>query len=158
MFVENYRVENLESLMAGGDANPIPYPKLSEQDWRAWRAFLPVRSRTLEKREARNLSREGLRLSEGMPYSVAAEVQKASAYFEKVEVWRKRAVDKDPIAVGVIGNDRYLISRWGMDQLIPFETIKKSMPLILAWNYATHPITFAAGAASLSYMLWGILS
>jgi hypothetical protein len=157
MFVENYRVENAQSLMAGGDATPIPYPKISEQDWRAWRAFLPVRSRSLEKKEARNLSREGLRVSEGMPYSVATEIQKASAYFDKVEVWRKRAVDKDPIAVGLLAGDRYLVARWGMDQLIPFETIKRSMPLIVAWNYATHPITFVAGAAGLTYMIWGIL-
>jgi hypothetical protein len=157
MFVENYRNENIQSLMAGGDATPIPYPKVSDQDWRAWRAFLPVRSRTLDKKDARNLSPESLRLSEGMPYTVAKEIQKASEYFDKVEVWRKRAIDKDPIAVGLLGSDRYLVARWGMDQLIPFDTIKKSMPLILAWNYATHPLSLIGASFGLSYLVWGVL-
>jgi hypothetical protein len=157
MFVENYRIENAQSLMAGGDATPIPYPKLSEQDWRAWRAFLPVRSRTFDKKAARNLSPESLRLSEGMPYGVTTEIQKASDYFDKVEVWRKRAVDKDPIAVGLLGSERYLVARWGMDQLIPFNTIKRSMPLIFAWNYATHPLSLIAASVGLSYFVWGVL-
>jgi hypothetical protein len=157
MFVENYRFENVQSLMAGGDAMPIPYPRVSDQDWRAWRAFLPVRSRSLDKKDARSVSPESLRLSEGMPYSVAKELQKASEYFDKVEVWRKRAIDKDPIVVGLLGNDRYLVARWGMDQLIPFETLKRSMPLILAWNAVTHPITLIGGMVGFSYLVWGIL-
>ena len=32
MFVENYRRKDGEWLMAGGDATPIPYPKLSAED------------------------------------------------------------------------------------------------------------------------------
>jgi BON domain len=34
MFVENYRRENAESMMAGGESSPLPYPKISDGDWR----------------------------------------------------------------------------------------------------------------------------
>ena len=36
MFVENYRQENAESIMAGGDATPSAYLIISAQDWRVW--------------------------------------------------------------------------------------------------------------------------
>lgn len=48
--------------------------------------------------------------------------------FDKVEVWRKRDVSKDPIAVGVLDGERYLIARWGMEKLLPFETIQEGSP------------------------------
>ena len=40
MFVENYRLD----AMIGGQAQTttIPYPKISHEDWHAWKAFLPV--------------------------------------------------------------------------------------------------------------------
>lgn len=46
MFLETYRQENSGSIMACGDARPIPYPKISQEDWRAWTLFLPVQSAT----------------------------------------------------------------------------------------------------------------
>jgi hypothetical protein len=46
-------------------------------------------------------------------------------YFEEIEVWGKREISKDPIAVGITENgSRHLICRWGMDRLISFERIK----------------------------------
>jgi hypothetical protein len=97
-----------------------------------------------------------LYVSEGIPYAVTEEIQKASQFFDKVEVWRKRAVEKDPIAVGLLGDERYLIARWGTEKLIPFETIKRSMPLILCWKYATHPLGALTSLAGLGYLLWSI--
>jgi hypothetical protein len=38
--------------------------------------------------------------------------------------------------VGVLGDSRYLIARWGMERLIPFGAMKKSRVLALAWKYA----------------------
>jgi len=41
MFVENYRLDT----MLGGQAQiAIPYPKISDEDWPKWKAFLPVKS------------------------------------------------------------------------------------------------------------------
>jgi hypothetical protein len=31
MFVENYRRENAESIMAGGESSPPPYPRISDE-------------------------------------------------------------------------------------------------------------------------------
>jgi hypothetical protein len=77
-----------------------------------------------------------------MPYQVAREVHKAAQYFDEIEVWGKREVYKDPIAIGLYGGERYLIARWGMDKLVPFETIKKGMknlPLIWHGSIAARP-------------------
>jgi hypothetical protein len=59
--------------------------------------------------------------------------------------------------VGVLGGDRYLIARWGMEKLIPFESIKKAMPLILAWKYATSPLGMMAALGGLSFVAWALL-
>ena len=157
MFVENYRQENAASIMAGGDARPIPYPKLSQKDWRVWNTFLPFRSMNLDRVAALNVKEDSLHFAYGIPYAVTGEIQKASDYFDKIEVWRKHDVNKDPIAVGVFGGERYLIARWGMERLIPFSTIKKALPLVLAWKYATSPLAmatlFGLGLLGWSYLL-----
>jgi hypothetical protein len=158
MFVENYRLENAESIMAGGDAKPIPYARISAEDWRVWTTFLPVRSLTIDKSAARNLSERSLYLTQGIPASVTTEIRKATEHFDDIEVWRKRQVDKDPIAVGVLGGERYMIARWGMEELIPFERIKKRIPLVLAWKYATHPLGAMAALVGLVYLAFTFLS
>jgi hypothetical protein len=157
MFVETYRRENTESIMAGGEARPIPYPKISDEDWRVWTLFLPVRANEFNKKAASTLKAESLYLLHGIPGQVATEIQRGSEYFDKVEVWRKRVVDKDPIAVGYQGNDRYLIARWGVEKLLPFETVKKSLPLMLAWKYGTDYAGVFAGLTGLSFIIWALL-
>ena len=156
MFIENYRQENSESIMAGGDATPIPYPKLSAEDWRVWKVFLPVRSQNIDKTAATSLSPRLMYFYEGIPYGVTEEIRRASQHFDAVEVWRKREIDKDPIAVGLAGGERYLIARWGMEKLIPFARIKKNMPLILGWKFATHPITLIVALTGIFYATWGL--
>ncbi len=157
MFVENYRRENAELMVAGADPTAIPYPKLSADDWRVWRTFLPFRSQNIDKKAAANLSARSLYFYEGIPHEVTTEIRKASQYFDAVEVWRKHEIDKDPIAVGVIGDERYLVARWGMEKLIPFNSIKKSVPLILLWKYATHPISLFSALAAFGYVGWSLL-
>jgi hypothetical protein len=122
-----------------------------------WNLFLPVRAQRFDKISATNLKADSLYLTQGIPYQVATEIQRGSEYFDKIEIWRKRAVDKDPIAVGLQGNDRYLIARWGMEKLIPFEAVKKSMPLVLAWKYGTEALAVLAGLAGLGFMVWNLM-
>jgi hypothetical protein len=155
MFVENYRRENAESIMAGAEARAMPYPRISDEDWRVWTTFLPIRSHNLDKTAASKFSTTSL--DEGIPLQVAVEVQKSSQHFDRVEVWRKNQIEKDPIAVGVLGQERFLIARWGMEKLIPFEAIKKSMPLVLAWKYATSPLGVLVELASLSLLAWNLI-
>jgi hypothetical protein len=156
MFIENYRDNITEMIPAGGETSSIPYPKLSDEDWEVWRRFLPYRSRHFNREEALNNSTR-LRVSYGMPYQVTREIHKASEYFDEIEVWGKHEVYKDPIAVGLYGGERYLIARWGMDKLVPFETIKKgmkNMPPILAWKYSSAALGILACLA----VAWGFLS
>ena len=50
MFVEHYRLE--EPPLGGGRGlanEAIPYPKISDEDWKVWTAFLPVRTEIDEK-------------------------------------------------------------------------------------------------------------
>lgn len=156
MFVETYRRENSDSIMAGGDARPIPYPKISQEDWRAWTLFLPVRSASIDRTEAVEARDGSLHFGYGIPYALTEEVRKASRLFDKIEVWRKHDVTKDPIAVGVLDGERYLIARWGMEKLLPFETIKKAVPLILAWKYVTGPAGALAGLLGMGFLAWGM--
>ena len=88
---------------------------------------------------------------------MADEIRTASEYFDQVEIWRKRQVDKDPIAVGLLGQERYLIARWGMEKLIPFETIKRAIPLVLAWIYATSPLGVVAELVGLGLLTWNLV-
>jgi hypothetical protein len=150
MFVENYRRENAESIMAGSEARAMPYPRISDDDWRVWATFLPVRSHKLDRLAASKFSTTAL--DDGVPLPIGFEIQKASQHFDRVEIWRKNQIEKDPIAVGILGQERFLIARWGSEKLIPFETIKKSMPLILAWKYATSPVGVFVELASLSLL------
>ena len=157
MFVENYRRENIESLMGGNNASPIPYPKISEEDWRVWNLFLPVCGVTFDRVSASN-ARQGMLLSlYDIPYAVSDEIRKANKYFDRIEVWRKHEIEKDPIAVGTVEGQRYMIARWGMEKLIPFERIKKSVPLILAWQFVTSPLAAMSGIAALGLLAWSFL-
>lgn len=117
MFVENYRLET----MVGGQAQTvIPYPKISDEDWRKWKAFLPVRSVLLLHK-----SKTFVPTVYGIPRDVCDEMVRGAGHFEEIQIWGTREIRKDPIAVGVTGNgERYLICRWGMDKLVPFEKIK----------------------------------
>ena len=107
--------------------------------------------------EAKSLTenKQGENGGRGIPKEAVSEINKAGDVFPKIEVWRKQRIDKDPIAVGVIGDSRYLIARWGEDKLIPFDRIKKNVPMMYAWKYATHPVSklmFVAGAGLISWL------
>jgi hypothetical protein len=157
MFIENYRQDSGASIMVGGDTHPIPYPQISAGDWHVWKVFLPVQTMNLDRAGTTKLGARGLNFTYGIPYALTGEIQKATEYFDKIEVWRKHEVNKDPIAVGVLGGQRYLIARWGMAKLIPFERMKKSAPLIQAWNDAAGPVGALAGGIGLGFLAWALL-
>ena len=150
MFVENYRSETAGSIMLGGDAKPIPYPRISPEDWLVWTKFLPFRSLRTDRLAGRIMKDGSLYARQGIPPAVTAEIRKATEYFDQVEVWRKQEVHKDPIAVGIIAGERYMIARWGMEELVPFDKIKTRL---LMWNYATHPLVIMPAILGLVYLL-----
>ena len=156
MFIENYRLEDPPLGGGTGHTNEaIPYPTISDEDWKVWTAFLPVRTE-IDEKFLRGAS--PLLYAQTLPLKVRDELKKANRFFDRVEVWGKREIEKDPIAVGYRGNDRYLIARWGMEKLIPFEAIKKSMPLMLAYRYAISGLALLAGLAGINILVWHLLA
>src|ERR671931_88232 len=69
---------------------------------------MAVRTMNLDQCAVEKLGERGLQFSYGVPADLAPDVRTASKHFEKVEVWRKREVMKDPIVVGVLGDQRYI--------------------------------------------------
>jgi len=156
MFVENYRLEDPPLGGGTGHTNEaIPYPTISDEDWKVWTAFLPVRT---EIDENFLTGASPLLYAQTLPPKVRDELKRANRFFDRVEVWGKREIEKDPIAVGYRGNDRYLIARWGMEKLIPFEAIKKSMPLMVAYRYVVSGLALPAGLAGFNILLWHLLA
>ena len=156
MFVENYRLEDPPLGGGTGHTNQaIPYPAISDEDWRVWIDFLPVRTEIDEEFLS---GASPLMYAQTLPPKVRDELKRANRFFDRVEVWGKREIEKDPIAVGYRGNDRYLIARWGMEKLIPFAAIKKSMPLMLAYRYAISGLALLAGLAGFNILVWHLLA
>jgi hypothetical protein len=136
MFVENYRLDT----MVGGQAQTaIPYPKISDEDWQKWKAFLPVKSAPFCQKVLLHKSQTFLEAAYGIPFDAYHEMVRGAGYFQEIEIWGKREIRKDPIAVGITENgERHLICRWGMDKLIPFERIKSR-----SWLYHTQNFSVA---------------
>jgi hypothetical protein len=44
-----------------------------------------------------------------------------------------------------------------MEKLLPFETLKRAMPLVLAWKFATSPLAVFAEFAGLALLAWNLL-
>ena len=139
MFVENYR---LDTMIGGQAQSVIPYPKISDEDWRKWKAFLPVKSVPFCKKVLLGTRETSLQAVYGIPRDVSREMVRGANYFEEIEVWGKREIRKDPIAVGLTGDgERYLICRWGMDKLIPFKRIKSRSWLYHIQNFGVALVT-----------------
>jgi hypothetical protein len=161
MFVENYR---LDSMIGGQVQSAIPYPKISDEDWQKWKAFLPVKSVPFCKKLLLHKKKTFLKTVYGIPPDVCDEMVRGTSYFEEIEIWGKREIYKDPIAVGITENGaRHLICRWGKDKLIPFESIKSRSWLYHLQNFglillATKEFWLSTlGAAIIGALYFGLL-
>src|SRR5436305_12268647 len=107
MFVENYRLEDPPLGGGTGHTNEaIPYPTISDEDWKVWTAFLPVRK---EIDEEFLTGANPLLYAQTLPPKVRDEIKRAKRFFERVEVWGKLAIVKDHISVGYYGRYSCLI-------------------------------------------------
>jgi hypothetical protein len=94
-------------------------------------SFSAVKAVPFCKKELLHRKKTFLHNAYDIPSEICRKMLQGASYFEEIEMWRKRQIRKDPIAVGITANgERYLICRWGMDKLIPFETIKSQ-----SWLY-----------------------
>ena len=144
MFIESYefRTPTVGGNISHTSSEAIPYPAISDGDWEVWTTYLPVRTEI----EPEFLAGRGLlAYAHTLPSKVRDDLQRANRYFDKVEVWGHRQIEKDPIAVGYRKNTRYLIARWGMAELLPFPRMKKYMPLMRAHDYAIRNFPIVAG-------------
>jgi hypothetical protein len=151
MFVETYRFE--EPLLGGGSRlgnDRIPYPRISDSDWKIWTAALPIRTE-IDTKFLDGTSPQLYR--ETLPRKVRDELRMANSFFDRVEVWGKREVEKDPIAVGYQGGDRYLVVRWGMEKLIPFGLLAKRLSLMLALKRAFGGLALLAALTGTGYLI-----
>src|SRR5262249_32648662 len=73
MFVENYR---LDTMMGGQAQSMIPYPKISDDDWVKWKAFLPVKAEVICKTELLGKPKAFLHTAYGIPTDVCQEMTK----------------------------------------------------------------------------------
>src|SRR5207249_11202655 len=97
MFVENYRLQ--DPLLGGGTGHTneaIPYPAISDEEWKVWTAFLPVRT---EIDEEFLTGASPLLYVQTLPAIVGEELKRANWFFDRVEIWREREIEKDHIAV-----------------------------------------------------------
>jgi hypothetical protein len=161
MFVENYR---LDAMIGGQAQTAIPYPKISDEDWQKWKAFLPVKSVPFCKKVLLDKRKSVLQAVYGIPFDVYHEMVRGAGHFEEIEVWGKREVYKDPIAVGITENgERHLICRWGKDKLIPFESIKSRSWLYHLQNFGLILLASkefwlsTVGAAGIGILYLGLL-
>jgi hypothetical protein len=145
MFIENYRLENI---VGGQGLMTVPYTEILAEDWKAWQAFLPV--------EIEHKITDRLITSLPVPTRAAQQIVEADRHFDAIEIWGKRSLYKDPIAVGLLDGRRYLICRWGVDRPLPFEIIKQRSGKYRAWNMLLSTMdngVFAPVAAVLT--IWG---
>src|SRR5439155_27129018 len=116
MFVENYRLEDPPLGGGTGHTNEaIPYPTISDEDWKVWTTCLPVRT---EIDEELLTGVSPLLYAQTLPLKVRGELRKANRFFDRVEILGKREIEKDPNAVGYQGDGRYLIARGAVDKLV----------------------------------------
>ena len=71
MFVENYR---LDTMIGGQAQTAIPYPKISDEDWQKWKAFLPVKSVSFCKKVLLHTRETFLQAAYGIPFDVYHEM------------------------------------------------------------------------------------
>src|SRR5262249_30099341 len=93
--------------------------------------------------------------SGGIPYTIAREGYRASERFDKIEVWRAHDVGKNPIALGIEGDDPYLIAPSGKAELSPFRTLKHHRHMAIIWKNAVS--WGALAATALAIVAWGFL-
>jgi len=58
-------------------------------------------------------------------------------YFDKVEIWFSPGVGADPVMVGYIGNERYLMAQWGPERLSLDECRARAIPKWIAHTKAS---------------------
>ncbi len=91
----------------------IPYNKMTEDEQRTYKALCPVSVKAAD-------------YSAGIiPVRVLQAIAHARKLFDEVQVWHPRVYNPDPVLVGKLGQDLFLLARWGAT-LLPFDKLRKA--------------------------------
>lgn len=111
----------------------ITTPPMTDNELVIWNAWLPTIYSDVTEVEQHQLANYDF---DSIPSPVLRlwEKHKESGLFERFEVWTPRIIQPDPILVGVNGNARHLLARWGESDanLVSFEDIKRE--LVRRWK------------------------
>ena len=138
---------------------PVEFPKLSPAQLNVWRAWLPA---TYYKR---NLSEYRFDIIPVHVLELWKQCKKLEI-FDCFEIWTPEKHAPDPVLVGTLGEDYYLLARWSEsdENLISFEEIKQRLKKVwfgsleewLGYGAATALIScvvsLVIGAATVSVM------
>lgn len=97
--------EEMRKAAEEGDAERIPYRKMTEQEVAVFGTLCPAQTPVEQ-------------YSEGpIPLRVLQVIAHAKGLFDSLEVWHPKGIDRDPVLVGVKGNTwsgtKYILARWG---------------------------------------------
>ncbi len=88
----------------------IPYPKLSDHEQAVYHTRFPV---------AVDVAGYDVGI---IPVRVLQVVAHAREQFDLIQVWHNKAIDPDPLLIGILKHEPFLLARWG-EALVPFSRI-----------------------------------
>jgi len=107
----------------------ITSPPLSEDEITIWRAWLPTVYTSDETRGGVSLGRYSFDRVPLLVLKIWREHER-KATFESYEIWTPESIEyPDPVLVGKLGNNTYLLARWGESDasLVSFDDIKRRL-------------------------------
>lgn len=106
----------------------IMTPPMTDSELTIWRAWLPTAYTDIDDDKRHQLANYHF---DRIPQPVLKvwEKHKQSGVFERFEIWTPENHQPDPILVGVNGNARHLLARWGESDanLVSFDDIKREL-------------------------------
>lgn len=108
----------------------ITTPPMSDTELVIWRAWLPTAYTDNGDQNGRHKLADYQFDRVPSPVLKAWEEHKQSGTFERFEIWTPELITQpDPILVGVNGNSRHLLARWGESDanLVSFDDIKREL-------------------------------
>lgn len=124
--IEKLDLEGQQSLISAdseGKDQRIPYPKMKAEEERVFLTLYPVKSKV-------NKYSAGI-----IPLRVLQIIAWGKDIFESMEVWHARVADPDPVLVGLLDGDTFLLARWG-NALRPWKELQEEAKehLLQTWT------------------------
>ncbi len=112
--IEELGLEGQKSLLCKTDEGTlrVPYEKMTREQLIVYTSIFPEHSR-IERYSAGPI-----------PVRILQVIAHGKELFERLEIWGPQVTMPDPILVGILKNEHYLLARWG-NALAPFAELKE---------------------------------